>query len=151
MTHPVKCHRGSWRTLCALLLVGLMALTFTACSDDDEPTGMLINYYVEIEEEFLVDGTTSLTDRYHNPIELMREVIHNTYPTPNALGDDLAVIAACDDLYQLYLGMYTGRDAHLTCVVHLVKATVKDSIVRQSETLKTYTFDINPPAPNTGD
>ena len=50
---------------CALLLAGMM-MAFTACGDDDEPKTQGIDYYIEVEEEFLVDGLVDHTDRYYS-------------------------------------------------------------------------------------
>ncbi len=128
--------------LCALMAVGAM-LTATSCGDD-EPAATVINYYVDVEERFLINGNSDLNDRYYNPRDLMEEVIHTTYPTPDAQGNDQAVIAACDELYQRYLSMYQGREDHLTCIMHLTRVKLEGTIVRQSERLRTYVIDINP-------
>lgn len=138
-------HQCSWLRvfLFAVALVGSMAL-LSSCGDDDEPKGTVIDYYVEVEEEFLVDGAVDHTDRYYNPKTLMQEAIRNAYPEPTATGADEVVIQACDALYQRYLGMYTGKAEHLTCLLHLVRATMTGDIVRSSEPIKTYSFDINP-------
>lgn len=139
-------HLCSWLKvlLFSMAFIGSMAL-LVSCGDDDEPKSTVIDYYLEVEEEFLVDGLVDHTDRYYSPVVMMKEVIHNTYPEPNAVGDDEAVIAACDELYQRYLGMYTGKAEHLTCLVHLVRAVKVGRIVRSGERVKTYVFDINPP------
>lgn len=140
---------------CRLLL--LMAITMAAmmamlssCGNDDEPT-TTIDYYLKVEEVFLVDGAVDHTDRYYSPITLMKEAIRKAYPTPNATGDDEAVIKACDDLYLRYIEMYDSKAEHLTCLVHLVRATMSGDIVKLNEPLKTYTFDINPPEDETGE
>jgi len=140
MTH----HFTLGRILLCLMLLAT-ATAFTSCGDD-EPSGTSIDYYLEVEEEFLVDGATDHTDRYHSPITLMKEVIRNAYPKASATGDDDAVIRACDELQLRYIGMYEGKtEEHLTCLMHLVRATKSGDIVKQSERLKSYNFDINPP------
>lgn len=123
-----------------LLLGGL-----SSCGSD-EPDAKTIDYYLEIEEEFLVNGAVNHTDRYknHNPITMMKEAIHNVYPTPDNVGNDQAVVQACDEVYARFYEMYSGNDDHLTCLVHLVKVNKEGEIVRQSEYLKTYTIDVNP-------
>ena len=135
--------------LCSVLLLSFAFIStitaLTSCGNDDEPGGMVIKYYIEVEEEFLVDGSTSHTDRYYNPVTLLKEAISTAYPKPNTTGDDTAVIMACDELHQRYFNMYNQKGEHLTCLVHLVRATMEGSIVRGSERLKTYLFDINPP------
>ena len=144
MTFSKKRHLNMWRQLfCALTLLVTMA-AFTSCGDDDEPSTMVIDYYIDVEEEFLVNGSTQLIDRFHSPIDLLKEAIRTTYPTPNASGDDNAVIAACDETYWRFYSMYGSRSEHMTCLCHLVKVNKKGSIVKQSERLKTYTFDVNP-------
>lgn len=141
----MKHHNYLYRLLGLSLLLIAMAVLITSCGDDDEPKGNTITYYVEVEEEFLVDGLVDHTDRYYSPITLMKEAIHTAYPKANASGDDEAVIVSCDNLYRRYLEMYTGKAEHLTCLVHLVRASMSGEIVKQSERLKTYNFDINPP------
>lgn len=128
--------------LCSVLAVGAL-ITTTSCGDD-EPTANVIDYYVEVEEEFLINGSTDLIDRYYNPRDMMREVIHEAYPKPNLEGNDEVVIAACDELHQRYHTMYNGREDHLTCKLHLVRARMEGKIVRQSERIRTYIFDVNP-------
>ena len=138
-------HRSSWLRvlLLSVAFIGSMAL-LSSCGDDDEPKSTVVDYYVQVEEEFLVNGLEDHTDRYYSPVDMMKEVIRTAYPEPNATGDDEAVITACDELYQRYLGMYTGKAEHLTCLMHVIRATKRGTIVKQSEILKTYTFDINP-------
>lgn len=143
MTHSLS---AIWRKPLLALLLILPLAAFTSCGDDkDEPTAT-IDYYLEVEEEFLVDGTIDHTDRYYNPVTLMREAIRKAYPEPNAQGADETVIAACDEVYLRYIGMYNGKAEHLTGLFHLVRATKSGDIVKQGERLKTYAIDINPPA-----
>lgn len=129
--------------LLAIALVSTMA-TLTSCGDDDEPKGQVINYYIEVEEQFLVDGSTDHTDRFYNPVTLMKEAILKAYPTPTATGNDEVVINACNESYLGYIANYDGYDAHLTCLIHLVKAVTSGDIVKQTEYLRTYQYDINP-------
>lgn len=139
----MKSHYSNlWRVLFAMLIV-LPLTALTACGDDDEPT-TTIDYYVEVEEEFLVDGAVDHTDRYYSPVVLTKEAIRNAYPKPNAQGDDDAVTKACDELYLRYIDMYDGKAEHLTCLYHLVRATKSGDIVKSSERLRTYNIDINP-------
>ena len=132
-----------WRKLSLALLLLLPLVAFTSCGDDDEPTSS-IDYYLEVEEEFLVDGAVDHTDRYYSPITLTREAIRKAYPEPNAQGDDEAVLNACNEVYLRYIAMYDGKAEHLTCLYHLVRATKSGDIVKQGERLKTYLIDINP-------
>lgn len=143
MMHNIKFYHGAWRfLLCSIMAVAAM-LTTTSCGDD-EPTANVIDYYIEVEEEFLINSSSDLPDRYYSPIDMMREAIRATYPEPNAQGNDEAVIDACDALYHRYYEMYTGREDHLTCKLHLVRATMEGKIVKQSERIRTYVFDVNP-------
>ena len=123
----------------------LGSLSLTSCGSDEPETNGIV-YYIEIEEEFLVDGSVNHTDRYknHNPITMLREAIQNVYPEPNSVGSDEAVIMACDEVYARFYEMYTGKENHLTCVVNLIKGRMESGIIRQSELLKTYNFDVNP-------
>lgn len=132
--------------LSIVLLGGL-----TSCGDD-EPKGESIDYYMEEEEQFLVNGATNKTDRYkeHNPKTMMMEAIRNVYPKPDNVGNDAAVIQACDEVYTRFYEMYAGNGDHLTCIYHLIKAHKVGNIVRGSEELKSYEFDVNPIEP-TGD
>ena len=135
-------------SLLTMLLISTVCLaamvTFSSCGDD-EPNGEVIDYYLSIEEEFLVDGSIDHTDRYFNPIARMKKAMREAYPTPNAQGDDDAVIAACDKEFETYQSFYTGRSEHLTCLFHLVRVTKNNGIIRHNETLKTYYYNINPP------
>lgn len=128
--------------LLAVLFIG-MGVTFTACGDDDEPKTEVIDYYVSVEEAFLVNGLTDHTDRYYDPVKRMTEAIRKAYPTPNAKGDDDGVIAACDNERMTYISMYDGGAEHLTCLMHLVRVVKRGDVVRESMTLKTYYYDIN--------
>lgn len=129
--------------LIALLFVGTM-VTFTSCGDDDDPKSTVIDYYLDVEEEFLINGSTDHTDRYYNPVTRMRQAIRTAYPTPDTKGNDEAVIAACDKEYEEYIAMYDGLGEHFTCLFRLVRATKSGEVVKQNEVLKTYVYDINP-------
>ena len=143
MIHLTKHSHGTWHfLLCAIVAISAM-LTATSCGDD-EPEASVIGYYVEVEEEFLINSSKDLIDRYYNPKDMMLEVIHDAYPVADTKGNDEAVIAACDALYHRYYEMYTGREDHLTCKLNLVRARLEGTIVKQSEIIKTYVFDVNP-------
>lgn len=145
MTHYTKLFCGTWHfLLCAIVAVSTM-LTATSCGDD-EPQPTLIGYYLEVEEEFLINGSKDLINRYYNPKDMMLEAIQATYPVADTKGKDEAVIAACDEVYQTYYWMYGNEhyEDHLTCKLHLIRATMEGTIVKQSEILRTYVFDVNP-------
>ena len=83
----MKHHLKQWRGLLfSLLLVGAMS-SLTSCGND-EPSATTIDYYLEVEEEFLVNGSSDLAEHYYNPIKRMREAIRKVYPVPNAEGND---------------------------------------------------------------
>lgn len=130
------------RMLVLSLLLASPLVMFTSCGDD-EPKSMVIDYYLNVEEGFLVNGSMDQTAKYYNPKNRMYDAIRQAYPTPDAQGNDAAVIAACDREYEEYVGMYTGLGDHITCVFNLVRATKKGDIIKQNETLKTYVYDIN--------
>lgn len=139
MNHNLKHWRG---LLFSLMLVGVM-VTLTSCGDD-EPSSTTIEYYLEVEEAFLVDGSASTASQYYSPITRMREVIRKTYPTPDARGNDDAVMAACDKEFEEYCQMYSGDPyGHITCLFNLIRAVKVGTVVKQNDKLKTYLYDIN--------
>ena len=69
-----------WRALPLVVLFVLAALSLTSCGDDDEPKGTVIDYYINIEEEFLVNESNNNPGRFHNPVQRMREAIRKVYP-----------------------------------------------------------------------
>jgi hypothetical protein len=138
----MKRYFNPWRMMLLSLAFIAATMTLVSCGDDEPET--VIDYYVDIEEQFLVNSSSSTTDRYISPASRMKEAIHKAYPTPNETGNDAAVIEACDKEYQDYVMMYTGRPEHFTCLLHVMRAKKVGTIVRQSEKLRTYTFDINP-------
>ncbi len=139
MKHQLKHWRG---LLFSLLLVATLG-GLTSCGDD-EPKSNVIDYYLDIEEEFLINGSSDLTDRYYSPIKRMREVIRKVYPTLDNKGNDNAVIQACDKEFEEYNQMYDGDSKHFTCLFHLVRAVKRGDVVMENETLRTYNYDINP-------
>lgn len=134
---------------CQFLVITCLLFGGLSSCGSDEPEGESIDYYMEVEEEFLVNGATNYTDRYkeHNPRTMMMEAIRNVYPKPDNVGKDEAVVQACDQVYTRFYEMYSGNGDHLTCLFHLVKAYKVGDIVRHSERLKSYTFDVNPIEP----
>ena len=48
------------------LLFVSAALAFTSCGDD-EPKDSVIDYYVSVEAEFLVDGSTLHVNQFYDP------------------------------------------------------------------------------------
>lgn len=133
-----------------VLVMSCLLMAILPSCGSDEPDSMTVDYYLEIEEVFLVNGATSRVDRYKesNPITMMREAIRTAYPKLNTVGDDQAVIEACDKVYDSFNEMYSGKtDDHLTALVHLIRVNKEGEIVRKSEYLKTYNINVNPPAP----
>lgn len=125
------------------LLVGA-AFVLTSCGDDDEPKGTVIDYYVNVGEVFLVNGSTATAGRYQNPVNRLTDAIRKAYPSPNAQGADEAVIAACDAEYTTYREMYTGLPDHLTGLFTLVRVVKQGTRIKQSEDIRIYVYDINP-------
>ena len=141
-----------WRGLLFSLLILGAATTFLTSCGDDEPSGTVIDYYLDIEEAFLINGSTGHTDRYDSPIVRMQNAIRKAYPNPDKNGNDEAVVAACDKEYETYVAMYTSEGGeHFTCLFHLVRATKRGTIVVQNKELKTYVYDINPVTPEDED
>ena len=134
-----------------LLMVMLMALVSigVASCGDDEPKDSVIDYYVSVEAEFLVDGSTLHVNQFYDPKTRMMDAIRKVYPTPTKSGNDAAVLEACNHEYQTYKEMYEGLPDHLTCILTVKKATKVGDIVKHSEPLAYYVYDINPPAPPT--
>lgn len=143
----MKRNHKLWRVLSLSLLLVFTMAAVVACGDDDDPKGTVIDYYLDVEEEFLVNGSTDLADRYYSPVTRMRKALRQAYPTPDSKGNDDAVIAACDKEYEEYVGMYEGGAEHFTCLFRLVRATKEGTVVKQNDVLKTYTYDINAPEP----
>lgn len=138
-------HRSNaWQLILLAVVFMGAAMALTSCGDDDEPKSTVVDYYLNVEEEFLINGSTDHTDRYYSPITRMKSAIAKAYPTPDSNGADEAVVAACDKEYVTYLEMYEGGSEHFTCLFHLVKAVKKNGIVIENQTLKTYVYDINP-------
>lgn len=147
----MKQNHKAWRAallVCSLMIMAItMTVTLSSCGDDkDEPKGIVIDYYLDIEEEFLINGSTSHTDRYYSPITRMRDAIRKVYPTPDAKGADELVVEACDHEFLAYREMYSGGTEHFTCLFHLIRAVKQGTKVVQSEMLRTYVYDINTPA-----
>ena len=133
-----------WQALPLVALLVATAFTLASCGDDDEPQGTVIDYYINVEEELLVNGESNSTGRFLNPVTRMRDAIRSVYPTPNAQGADMAVLAACEKEQMDYIAMYTGLPEHLTCMFHLMRVVKKGTRITLSEKLKTYVYDINP-------
>lgn len=142
----MKHYSKPWRVLMLALLLASAVFTFTSCGND-EPKAEVINYYVSVEEELLVDGSTLLINRFYNPKTRMTEAIRSAYPTPDKNGNDEAVLAACDKEFETYKQMYEGLPEHLTCLICVKKATMSGYVVKHEEPLAYYHYDINAPIP----
>ena len=140
MKHTFK----PWRLLPLVLFVVCMAFTMTSCGDD-EPSEIVIDYYLKVEEAFLVDGSSSGVERFYNPKDRMMAAIRSVYPTPNSQGADADVFAACEKEYHDYIVMYAGmgNKEHLTCIFDLVRIVKSGSRILESFTLRKYVYDIN--------
>ena len=60
---------------CQFLVISCLLFGGLSSCGSDEPEGESIDYYMEVEEEFLVNGATNYTDRYkeHNPRTMMMD------------------------------------------------------------------------------
>ena len=126
-----------------LVLSCLLMGTLSSCGSD-EPESTTVIYYLDVKAVFLVNGSSNYADGYKNPITLMNESIRKVYPTPDAVGNDEAVIAACDEVYAMVCNDYAVSGDHLTCEMDLTKANKTGTILRDHEVLKNYTIDVNP-------
>lgn len=133
-----------WQALPLVVLLVVAAVPLTSCGGDDEPKGTVIDYYINVEEELLVNGVSNSTGRFLNPVTRMREAIRSVYPTADAQGNDMAVLVACEKEQMDYIEMYTGLPEHLTCMFHLMRVVKEGTRIIQSDKLKTYVYDINP-------
>lgn len=133
-----------WQLLPLVLFVVGLAFTLSSCGDD-EPSGTVIDYYLQVEEEFLVNGSSDGVSRFYNPKERMMEAIRSVYPKANAEGADELVLAACEKEYADYCNMYTdaGNKEHFTCIFSLVRVVKNGTRIKQSETLRRFIYDIN--------
>lgn len=140
MKHFLK----TWQLIAFTVLLAATMLTTTSCGDDDDPKSTVVDYYVSVEEQFLINGSTDKTDRYENPVTRMRNAIRKAYPEPNINGNDEVVLAACEKEYETYMEMYRGYGDHFTCLFHIVRAIKKGDQVKENVTIQTYVYDINP-------
>lgn len=128
-----------------LTLVIAASLYGLASCGNDEPDAGAIDYYIEVEEQFLVNGSLDGVSRYDNPITLMNAAIQRAYPTKTQQGADQEVIAACDKAYEDFVALYEGdlRDENLTALVNLKRVVRHGGTIRENETLKAYLFNVN--------
>ena len=71
----------------------------------------------------------------------------NDEPSPLVVDyymNDEAVLEACDKEYATFVSLYAGQKEHMTCIMHLMKVLKRDGVVKQSEKMMTYIYDINP-------
>ncbi len=126
------------------LVIAASLCGFASCGND-EPDAGAIDYYIEVEEQFLVNGSLDGVSRYDNPITLMNAAIQRAYPTKTQQGADQEVIAACDKAYEDFVALYEGdlRDENLTALVNLKRVVRHGGTIRENETLKAYLFNVN--------
>ncbi len=130
-----------------LLVFSCLLMGVLSSCGSDEPEPLTVDYYIEVEESFLVNGNANFPDGYINPVTTMREAIRKAYPKADNVGNDQAVVKACDEAYEKFYQDYTSGGDHLTCLIHLIKSRNEGIIVRESVRLKTYNIDVNPPLP----
>ncbi len=130
-----------------LLVFSCLLMGVLSSCGSDEPELLTVDYYIEVEESFLVNGNANFPDGYIDPVTTMRETIRKAYPKADNVGNDQAVVRACDEAYEKFYKDYTSGGDHLTCLMHLIKTRNEGIIVRESVRLKTYNIDVNPPLP----
>ena len=131
----------SMRTL-KVLMLSLMCTfavsVFTSCEDCNEPDEW-IAYYVSIESRAPMYGTPNVqNDLMVTATKLMKDAILDAYPVQNIVGDDAAVMRACDEAYRHYRIFYPAGKQDTQCVLKIYRVRIEDDIMRQSMPLKTY-------------
>ena len=131
----------SMRTL-RVLLLSLMCTfavsVFTSCENYNEPDEW-IAYYVSIDSRVPMQGTPYVqNDQMCTVTKLMKDAILEAYPVQNIVGDDAAVMKACDEAYRNYRIFYPAGKQDTQCVLKIYRVRVEDDIMRQSVSLKTY-------------
>ena len=131
----------SMRSLRALLLSLMCAMAvsvFTSCENNNEPDEW-IAYYVSIESRAPMYGTPKVqNDMMVTVTKLMKDAILEAYPVQNIVGDDAAVMKACDEAYSNYRIFYPSGKQNTQCVLKIYRTRMENDVVRQSMPLKTY-------------
>ena len=131
----------SMRTLRVLMLSMMCAFAvsvFTSCEDYNEPDEW-IAYYVSIESREPMYGTPSVqNDMLVTVTNMMKDAILDAYPVQNIVGDDAAVMKACDEAYRNYRLFYPAGKQNDKCVLKIYRTRMKDDVVKQSMSIKTY-------------
>lgn len=140
--------------LMVITLLITMALSLTSCGSEDEPA-MLVGYYMDIKSEVTYkaseddeeQGTMSNDDGIYvlyTTIMNMKAALREAYPANDYVGNDAAVIAALDQIYQNYKKMYSHLERQNICVVKLYRTKMDGTIVKGSRALKAYHFGALP-------
>jgi len=141
MTTSINKNRQLW-LLALMVTVASLAMTLTACGSD-EPDSNNIDYYIRVDNPFMVNNSEELAARYTSPAEELKAAIRKVYPTPDSEGADEVVMAACSQAQQDYIAMYAGYTGHFTCTLSLLRVRLQNGIIKQNEVLATYEFNIN--------
>lgn len=127
------------------MLVALCLFTvtgFTSCNSDDEPD-LVVGYYLSVQSRVKIYSRGGLppAPKEHMIGKMtiqMKERINEVYPVRDLVGNDAAVMMACDDVYDTYKESHMQANAE--CVVILNRAWMSGIVVKQSKPIKTYRF-----------
>lgn len=131
----------SMRTLRVFLLSLMCTVAvsvFTSCENNNEPD-MWIAYYVSVESRVPMSvGPNAQSDQMNTVKSLMKDAILDAYPVQDMVGNDAAVMKACDESYNNYRIFYPASEQRSECVLKIYRTRMENDIVRQSTPLKTY-------------
>mgnify|MGYP006916043003 CR=1 FL=1 len=131
------------RRLAMMLLAAMMLCSLGGCTSEDEPESG-IDYYLGIQTKYYIyripgaippapqeDMIGFLTSK-------MKIRIREVYPKRGLVGNDNAVLAACDEIYREYREI--GYKTETKCVAVLYRADMSGTIVKRSTPIKRYSF-----------
>ena len=75
-----KRYSNAWRLIVIALVLMCQLPVLTSC-DDDESKSTVIDYYLNVEEAFLVNGSNETISRYENPVTRMTQCAVQTLIT----------------------------------------------------------------------
>ena len=133
----------SMRTLRVLMLSLMCTVAvsvFTSCENNNEPNEW-IAYYVSVESRVPMSVSPNVQSDQMNTVKnLMKDAIHDAYPVQDMVGNDAAVMKACDEAYNNYRTFYPAGQQKTECVLKIYRTRMENEIVRQSIPLKTYSL-----------
>ena len=137
----MKTNIFSMRTLRVFLLSRMCTVAvsvFTSCENNNEPD-MWVAYYVSVESRVPMSvGPDVQSDQMCTVKNLMKEAILDAYPVQDMVGNDAAVMKACDEAYNNYRIFYPTGGQRSECVLKIYRTRMENEVVRQSTTIKTY-------------